>query len=330
MTCVLRSSGKFITGLHNVTDSEHFTFSADSDSSGKRLDQFLADKIPNHSRSAIQKLIKSGHATHNGIKSTSPRLKLKTGNHIELTIPKLPTDSIPLPEAIDLETIYEDDDIIVINKQPGIVVHPGAGTKSATIVNALMNRFENFADKFSDKSRPGIVHRLDKDTSGCLIIAKDQINLDKLISLFKRHKIKKTYLTLLAGHLKNSTGTIDSKIGRHPVNRKKMAILENSGKDAITHYRVLDRFIINNTPVSLVEVNIETGRTHQIRVHMASIHHPVLGDKTYGGHQKLAIGRQLLHAWKLTIIHPSTRKEMNFTAPLPEDMKEYSEILLKN
>lgn len=306
-----------------MTNSTHFNFIVEEDSSAKRIDIFLAEKIPDYSRSAIQKLIKNGHATHNSTKSLSPKIKVHTDDRIELTTPNLSSDSTPLAEKIELETLYEDDDIMILNKQPGIVVHPGAGTQSGTIVNALMNRFENFADHFSDKSRPGIVHRLDKDTSGCLIIAKDQINLDKLISLFKRHKIKKTYLALVAGHIKDPTGTINSKIGRHPVNRKKMAILSNSGKEAITHYRVLDKFILNNTPVSAVEIDLETGRTHQIRVHMASIHHPVLGDKTYGGHKKITISRQLLHAWKVTIVHPSTRDEMSFTAPMPDDIKQY-------
>ena len=306
-----------------MTNSEYFEFTVEDNYSSKRIDIFLAEQIPAYSRSSIQKLIKNGCVIHNSKISISPKIKVNAGDHIELTAPNLSNNSIPLAENIDLKILYEDDDIIIINKQPGIVVHPGAGTKSATIVNALMNRFENFADHFSDKSRPGIVHRLDKDTSGCLIIAKNQINLDKLISLFKRHKIKKTYLALVAGHIKDPKGTINSKIGRHPVNRKKMAILGNSGKEAITHYKVLDKFIINNTPASAVEIDLETGRTHQIRVHMASIHHPVLGDKTYGGHQKTTLSRQLLHAWKLTIIHPSTRNEMSFTAPIPEDIKQY-------
>ncbi len=295
-------------------------FIVSKEDAGKRVDAFLAEKIPNYSRSVIQKLIKDGNLTYNRQISLSPKIKVAQEATVELTIPKQSEDSLPQPENIVLETIYEDDEIIVINKAPGIVVHPGAGTASGTIVNALLGKFANFADNFNEKSRPGIVHRLDKDTSGCMIIAKDQLNLEKLISLFKRHKMTKTYLAIVSGHLKTVKGTLNGKIGRHPVNRKKMAILGNTGKEAVTHYELLDQLIIDNSPASALKINLETGRTHQIRVHMASIHHPVLGDKTYGGHQKSSFQRQLLHAWKLKIIHPRTREEMTFTAPIPEDI----------
>ena len=288
---------------------------------GRRLDAFLSEKITELSRSTIQKLIKNGAVTYNNNSTTSPKLKITPLAVIEITLPSPDEDKTPQPQDIPLDIIYEDKSIIVINKLPDMVVHPGAGRASGTIVNALLWKYANFAENFDDKNRPGIVHRLDRETSGCMIIAKDQLNLDKLISLFKRHKIEKRYIAIVAGHLKNKTGTLTSNIGRHNVNRKKMAVLEHGGKEAITHYKVIDEFTIKNLPVSSIEVNLETGRTHQIRVHMASIGHPVLGDKIYGGRQKLNFTRQLLHAWNLKIIHPETREEMNFTAPLPEDMK---------
>ncbi len=297
-------------------------FIVSNDDAGKRVDAFLAKNIPDHSRSTIQKLIKNGSVTYNGEISLSPKIKVATDATVELIIPEQFEETLPQPENIPFDIIYEDDEILVINKSPGVVVHPGAGTNSGTTVNALLGKFANFADKFDDKSRPGIVHRLDKDTSGCMIIAKDQLNLDKLISLFKRHKITKTYLAIVAGHLKEPQDTITGKIGRHPVNRKKMAMVSHRGKEAVTHYKLIDQFILDNSPASALEINLETGRTHQIRVHMASIHHPVLGDRTYGGQKKTSFPRQLLHAWKLTIIHPKTRETMTFTAPIPKDISK--------
>ncbi len=246
------------------------TFITTEVDSGKRLDAFLAGKIPETSRSSIQKSIKNGNVECDNKTCISPKTKLSPQSTINISIAPIIDDPIPLPENIPIDALYEDDDILVINKPSGIVVHPGDGCKSGTIVNALLHRYANFADFFENKFRPGIVHRLDKETSGCLLIAKNQKILEALINSFKRHETEKTYLAVVTGHLKNKKGTIKTQIGRHPVNRKKMAVIENGGKEAITHYEVLNEVLIEKTPLSCLKLNIETGRTHQIRVHMAS------------------------------------------------------------
>ena len=300
-------------------------FKAAGEDAGKRLDVFLAENIPDQSRSAIQKLIKNGSVQYAGKIVKSPKTPVAEGHTAEISIPEKIENPLPQPEDISLDIIYEDDDIMVINKTPDMVVHPAPGAEKGTVVNALLAHIANFADKFDDKSRPGIVHRLDKETSGCLLIAKDQITLERLISFFKRHKIKKTYIALVSGHLKKKKATISKNIGRHPGNRKKMAIVNDGGKEAVTHYEVINELIIDNRPVSYLKIDLETGRTHQIRVHLASIHHPVLGDKIYGGNQKLEFPRQMLHAWKLKITHPTTRDEREFTAPIPDNWEGWAE-----
>lgn len=297
-------------------------FISTENNAGQRLDIFLTESLSDYSRSSIQKLIKSGNVKYDGQPCLSPKTKLDSDAKIKIVLPPTSSPSLPEPEEIPIEIIYEDETILVINKQPDIVVHPAESCKSGTVVNALLSRFADFSGSFTDKVRPGIVHRLDKETSGCLLIAKNQKILEKLIDSFKKREVEKTYIALVVGHLKNKKGIIKTQIGRHPVNRKKMAVLENGGKEAITHYEVMSEGFIEKNPVSCLKVKIETGRTHQIRVHLASIHRPVLGDKIYGGHQKIDLPRQMLHAWKLKIKHPETGKEQEFTAPIPKAMQE--------
>ena len=304
-------------------------FEVCKDGAGKRLDLFLTEKLPEFSRSSVQKLIKNGSVQYCGEDCTVPKTPLRKETLIAISLPEKREDTLPFPENIPLDIIYEDEDIMVLNKPPGIVVHPGDGTPDGTIVNALLFRFAKsadgetgFAERFNDKSRPGIVHRLDKDTSGCLLVAKNQNVLDKLADSFKKHEVEKSYIAIVHGTLHNKTAVIRNRIGRHPVNRKKMAVLEEGGKEAVTHYEVLGKLEIDKQPCSCLKVRIETGRTHQIRVHMAAIHHPVVGDELYGPRRKInAVSRQMLHAWKLQISHPVTSEILDFTAPLMEDMQ---------
>lgn len=295
--------------------------------SGKRIDLFLAEKIQEHSRSYIQKLIKERHIEYNGSICTSPKTLISSASDIKIVFPELSVSPLPQPQDIDLDIIYEDDDILVINKKKNTVVHPADGTSEGTVVNALLWKFANFADNFEDKTRPGIVHRLDKDTTGCLLIAKKQSILEKIIKSFKIHEPEKTYLALVLGHFKNTRGMIKGSIARHPVNRKKMAVSEDNGKDAVSHFEVIQEGVIKGIDVSLLKVNIETGRTHQIRVHLSSIKKPVLGDRVYGGSRRLKTSRQMLHAWKLGIPHPASGEFTEFIAEIPEDMQQMIDLM---
>jgi 23S rRNA pseudouridine1911/1915/1917 synthase len=285
-----------------------------------RLDVFLRSFFPEHSRSAIQNLIEKGFVRINGNKITAPAKKLFKGDKIEIVFPEIISSQKPLvPARLKLDIIYEDDYIYLINKPPGIVVHPGAGREQNTIVNAILAVDENFPKKFNDELRPGIVHRLDKDSSGCLLVAKNIEAQKNLIKSFADRKVEKTYLAVTNGIPVKKEGTIDSFYGRHPGDRKKMAVLKKSSRRAVTKYKVLKEGQINGCHCALVELSIETGRTHQIRVHMAHIKTPVLGDKIYGGKQKKAPEtlRQILHAWKLSFPHPHTGEKLSFESPLP-------------
>lgn len=290
-----------------------------------RLDKKILETHPDFSRSRIEGLIKSGFVTVNGAVAEKAGMKVGDDDEVVVEIPP-PVPAIPEPEAIALDIVYEDDDIIVINKMPGMVVHPAPGHFTGTLVNALLHHCPNLSG-IGGVVRPGIVHRLDQDTSGLIVVAKSQKAMDGLVKAFASHKaIEKTYLAVCHGRPRLDAGRIENLIGRHPVDRKRMAIVEKNGKAAITNWKVLSK----NTaqPISIIECRIETGRTHQIRVHTASLGTPVIGDKVYG---KSALdkrldpipARQMLHAWKLKLYHPVTSKIMEFTAPIPTDMQAY-------
>ena len=288
---------------------------------GWRIDKFLANSNKDFSRSHWQKKIKNCEISISNAVISSTKYKISTDEIIEInsTNHDCPKSSPPLPCNIPLDILFEDEYILVINKSPNMVVHPGDGGETNTIVNALLYKYPNFADNFDDKQRPGIVHRLDKDTSGTLIIAKNQNILTTLSDEFKNRSVKKKYLALIHGHPKKPFEIINLNIGRHPVNRKKMAVVEN-GKNAITHYTVEKSGTVDNSPISLLHVKIETGRTHQIRVHLSHLHLPIIGDSLYGGAKRKPYAkRQMLHASELTIKHPVTNKMMTFTSPEPED-----------
>ena len=279
-----------------------------------RLDQFLARELPKFSRSRLQQLIRKEFVTLNGA-TARPRDLVRTGDRVEINEP--PPEKIDnQPEAIPLNVLYEDDDLIVINKPAGLVVHPGAGHREHTLVNALLHHFPKLSG-IGGKERPGIVHRLDKDTSGCLVIAKTDEAHRGLSAQFEARTVEKIYFALVAGKLRRSAGTIEEKIGRHPVHRQRMSIASKRGRAAKTEYRVVS----SSDEISLVECKLHSGRTHQIRVHLHHLRHPVLGDKVYGAHAK-AFPRQMLHAWKLGFQHPRTGEGRNFEAALPDDFEE--------
>ena len=287
-------------------------FKANDQNKDQRLDQFLASHT-DLSRSLIKKLIESGDIKVNAIGS-KPSYKLKQEDKITVNLPA-PTKMELTPEPIPLDIIFEDKDIIVINKPRVLTVHPGAGRSSGTLVNALLHHCKDLSG-IGGVERPGIVHRLDKDTSGVLVVAKNDKAHQNLSKQFKERNVEKTYLALVEGEVKNDSGTINEAIGRHPVNRKKMATLTpTKGRHAITHYKVLKRL----EKTTLLELMIETGRTHQIRVHLKHIGHQVVGDPVYGP-APAGAGGQLLHAYKIKFKHPVTWKELEFEAKLPEDM----------
>ena len=293
---------------------------------GTRLDRCLSRLIPDSSRAYLQKLIKSGAVRCDGTVCTVPRLPVTGGMRIEVDIPDAGTDDMPpAAEPFAFDILYEDEWMLVIDKPAGVVVHPAAGNRSGTIVNALMGRYRGWEKLFAGvDTRPGIVHRLDKDTSGCLVIAKTPEAQFKLGTAFAERKTSKTYLALVRGEPPRPQGELSGMIGRHPVNRQKMALLERGGKEALTRYRVLASGELAGRKVSLVEVKILTGRTHQIRVHMASIGVPVLGDGLYGGARgvEFPVTRQMLHAWRLSLPHPADGRMLEFASPVPADMRE--------
>jgi len=285
-------------------------FTIEEQQIGKRLDAFLSENIEGQSRSYIQKLIEHEAVLVKG-KPTKSNYKLRMGDHVEVHIP----DPVPLEvvaEDIDLNIVYEDEDLIVLNKPQGMVVHPAHGNYTGTIVNALLSHCDNLSG-INGVMRPGIVHRIDKDTSGIIVIAKN--NEVSLSEQLKEHSITRCYNALVEGRVKTDEGTIETMIGRNPKDRKEMAVVSRNGKRAVTHYTVLERF----DNYTLIEARLETGRTHQIRVHMAHIGHPIVGDPVYGyKKQKFHTEGQLLHARILGFVHPRTGEYREFEAPLPE------------
>ena len=288
-----------------------------------RLDKHILETHPDFSRSRIEGLIKAGFVTVNGAVAEKAGMKVAEDDEIVVEIPP-PVPAVPEPEDIPLEIVFEDEDMVVVNKRPGMVVHPAPGHFTGTLVNALLHHCPNLSG-IGGVARPGIVHRLDQDTSGLIVVAKSQAAMDGLVKAFSSHRnIEKTYLAVCHGRPRLDAGRIENLIGRHPVDRKRMAIVEKNGKTAITNWRVVG----GGGPTTAVECRIETGRTHQIRVHMASLGCPVIGDKTYGKStldKKLdpVPARQMLHAWKLRLWHPVKGVELSFEAPLPADVKAY-------
>ncbi len=289
---------------------------------GKRLDAWLAENEPEHSRARWQALIKDGLVTVNDA-TAKPNHKLHTDDRVEWTIPE-PVSSEVLAEDIPLNILYEDAQIIVINKPAGLVVHPAAGNETGTLVNALLHYCTDLAGIGGEK-RPGIVHRLDKDTSGVMVVAKTEKAMAELARQFKARETEKEYRAIVRGVPKPPTGVIAARIGRHRIHRKKMTIDGKRGRHAVSIYKVIEAFQY----ASLISVRIETGRTHQIRVHMASLRHPILGDRLYAHAQPTDVWpeRQMLHATKLSITHPDGGNKLSFTAPLPPDMEAVLEKL---
>ena len=304
-------------------NEKQLTFNIENTDAGTRLDRCLSRLIPGSSRSYLQKLIKDGLVSSNGDILDIPRYPVRAGMVITVRLPE-ESGNEPVAEPFEFPILYEDDVMLVIDKPAGVVVHPAAGNPSGTVVNALLGRYPQLMDEMAcQNSRPGIVHRLDKDTSGCLCIAKTASAQFKLSTAFASRDTSKTYMALVRGVPVRPQGEIITLIGRHPVNRQKMAVVERNGKQAITRYSLISSGIVDGAEISLLHVKILTGRTHQIRVHLASIGHPVLGDALYGGSRTAVSGadRQLLHAWKLELPHPATGEMIRFLAPVPEDMQ---------
>jgi 23S rRNA pseudouridine1911/1915/1917 synthase len=308
------------------------SFLVQSQDSAKRLDVFLSQKEPALSRSQVKRLIETGKVHIEGRKAKAG-LKLRENEVVTLTLPE-PQKMEVEAEAIPLKVLYEDRHLIVVDKPAGLVVHPGAGNYSGTLVNALLHRCRDLAG-IGGVLRPGIVHRLDKDTSGVLVVAKDDPAHRSLSDQFRKHTAERRYMGIVFGQLPEE-GQVAAPVGRHPTHRKKMSARPRKGREARTHWRVLERFRSFN----LAEFRLETGRTHQIRVHLSSIGHPILGDLLYGGRKRLAsveplplrqglqrVKRQALHAASLGFVHPVTGKDLKFASSLPEDIREAVDLL---
>ncbi len=308
-----------------MAHAEAYTLAVMTSEAGTRLDKYLAAHLVALSRTQLQRLIHEGHVQlSHGVATASYRVQ--GGDRITLWVPP-PQPARPAAEQIPLQIVYEDDSVLVLNKPPGLVVHPAPGHRSGTLVNALLFHCQTLSG-VGGEVRPGIVHRLDKDTSGLLLVAKHDRSHRHLAAQLKARQLRRCYMALVRGAMPASRGTIDAPIGRHPQQRKKMAVVTRSGRAARTHYQVLDAW----GPISLLRVSLETGRTHQIRVHLAHVGHAVLGDAVYGvaawhlpGHPGLeravrAFPRQALHAEQVRFQHPDTDQWLEFTAPLPADM----------
>ena len=280
---------------------------------GERIDKYLSEQLEDMTRSHIQKLIKENMVRVNGM-AVKSNFKLSASDQIEVEIPELKEPDI-LPENIPLDILYEDQDILVVNKPKGMVVHPAPGHYTGTLVNAIMYHCKDNLSGINGVMRPGIVHRIDMDTTGSLLICINDRAHQALAEQLKEHSITRKYHAIVHGRLKEDEGTIDKPIGRHPIDRKKMSVHCTNGREAITHYRVLKRF----QQFTYIECQLETGRTHQIRVHMSSIGHPILGDQIYGPAKcPYKLQGQTLHAKVLGITHPTTGEYMEFDAPLPD------------
>ena len=318
---------------------DHHKIIVDKGQASVRVDAFLASRLENVSRTKIEKAAKANYLFAND-KPIKANYKIRPDDVIIIKFNKPKTDFTIIPQDLPLNIVYEDEELIVVNKEAGMVVHPAYGHNDGTLVNALAYKLTDSELFQKDDVRPGLVHRIDKDTSGLLVIAKTEFTKNKLAEQFYNHTTKRKYLALVWGDFDELEGTIEGHIGRHPKNRKVMYVFEDGsfGKEAITHYKIIERF----TYVTLVECQLETGRTHQIRTHMRFIGHPLFNDETYGGNKILKgttftkykqyiqncfkiIPRQALHARLLGFIHPKTKKEMIFESELPEDMAQVIE-----
>lgn len=296
--------------------SESFTFAADS--TGERIDRYLTQQLEGFTRSAVSRLIEDNHIIVNG-KAVNKNYKLRANDSIQVFVP----DAVPLEavaENIPLDIVYEDSDLLVVNKPKDMVVHPAAGNYTGTLVNALLYHCKDSLSGINGVIRPGIVHRIDKDTSGLLIVAKnDMAHLD-LAQQIKEHSFHRAYEAVVYGNIKEECGTVHQPIGRNPKDRKKMAVTDKNSKDAVTHYEVIKRF----GDFTHIRCVLETGRTHQIRVHMSYIGHPLAGDSVYGPKKVITeLGGQCLHAGEIGFVHPRTKEYFEFKAPLPEYFKKY-------
>ncbi len=300
---------------------------------GLRLDLALAEIFPDLSRTRIKRFIEKGQVTLGGETIVDPARRVKQGLEVTITLPP-PAPALPQPENIPLNVVYEDSHLIVVDKPAGMVVHPAAGNPGSTLVNALIAHCGSSLSGIGDVMRPGIVHRIDKDTSGLIVAAKNDAAHQGLARQFEKHSIERTYTALVWGNVASATGTIEGNIARSSANRKKMAVVKSGGKHARTHYKVLKRFGPPSDPfASLVDCRLETGRTHQIRVHFTKLGHPLVGDPLYGrgrqGSRKklgdeianaiVAFDRQALHARMLGFIHPKSREKLQFESDLPSD-----------
>ena len=312
---------------------EHFAFSADAGQAPLRVDKFLMNRIENATRNKIQQAAKSGAIQING-NAVKSNYKVKGVDSVKVVFDHPPHENLLVPEALSLDIVYEDDDLIVVNKEAGMVVHPGHGNYTGTLINGLLHHFEQLP--INSSHRPGLVHRIDKDTSGLLVVAKTDLAMAELAKQFHDKTSSRKYIALVWGDLKEDEGTVEGHIGRHPKNRLQMTVFPDgsSGKTGITHYKVVERLGY----VTLIECRLETGRTHQIRAHMKSIGHTLFNDARYGGDAILKgttftkykqfvqncfslLPRQALHAKTLGFDNPTQKKWMDFEAPLPDDMK---------
>jgi 23S rRNA pseudouridine1911/1915/1917 synthase len=303
--------------------SRNDTVMVDRSLPNERLDAYLRTQFPAVSRGAIQRLIDEGHITVDG-RRVKPTHAPRAGERIEVYWPEARSPQAQ-PEEIPLEVLYEDKDLLVINKAPGIVVHPAAGHEEHTLVNALLHHCKGKLSGIGGVARPGIVHRLDKDTSGCLVVAKNDATHIALCQQFAERSLDKTYLAIVCGNLPHATGEIRAAIARHPTHRKRMATTADAGREAWTSYRVRQQL----NGATYVEATLHTGRTHQIRVHFLHIGFPLVGDEAYGAKHNRRLTekthftppRPLLHAWRLQFVHPRSRRKRKFEAPLPQDFK---------
>jgi 23S rRNA pseudouridine1911/1915/1917 synthase len=301
---------------------------------GVRLDVFVPRKYPFFSRSRVKKLIDDGEIQVNGAPVSKAGLKLRSGDIVEIAMREAQPSTV-LAQDIPLQILYEDRHLLVIDKPAGMVIHPAPGHREGTLVNAILHHCDDLSG-IGGVIRPGIVHRLDKETSGVLLVAKNDETHRHLSDQFKGHRVRKTYKALVFGSPREDEGVIALPVGRHPADRKKMSTNSRRGKEAVTRWRVVERY----GEVTLLDVGIETGRTHQIRVHLSNLGYPVIGDRVYGGLGRLksikdvslrsrlsAMPRQALHAWRIGFTHPVEDREMEFTAPLPEDMRNLQDYL---
>lgn len=315
----------------SADEQEALIFPVQEADAGSRLDVYLAAQIDGWSRARIQRLIEDADVTVGG-RAVKPSYKLRAGDSVEVEL-TAPPATLFTPENIPLEIIYEDDDLIVVNKPAGMIVHPGAGVSSGTLANALAFHFQKLSTR-GGAARPGIVHRLDKDTSGLMLVAKNEETHEKLADQFRAREVFKSYVALVHGRIAEEAGRIEQAIARDPRNRTRMAVVRG-GRHALSLYRVRQRF----ERLTLLEVEIKTGRTHQIRVHLRWLKHPVVGDEVYGeGRDKSSgdvrvralitrLGRQFLHAEQLGFRHPRTQEQLRFSAPLPRELSEFLEKL---